>query len=192
MKTNREKYCIYLSLMQTKDAAAIAKLFPNGVPHQLYGVGHFSLRVFDVLHVSRHRNGFYELGPDRRITSADVAEVMKYATEWTPPKEDDVLVHYRYSETHGKVQGAFNLKKITPAEGLAWTAQELESEIQRRKALYEPREGHQPCQYCQKQTPIESLVPATITYRSHGGLQKKNGMYCSSACASYDQMGHEG
>jgi hypothetical protein len=192
MRTNREKYDLYLSLMKTKDAAAIAKLFPNGVPSQFYGVGHYTLRVFDVLSVSRYRAGFYERGPDSRVTSSDVAAVTKYANEWTPPKDDEVLVHYQYSETHGRVQGAYSIKKITPSEGMAWKAEDLEAEIQRRKALYEPREGHQPCQYCGKQQPIDSLVSGTVTYRSHGGLQTKKGMYCSSACASHDQMGHEG
>jgi len=195
VKTNREKYDHYCGLIAAKDAEAIAVLIPGGVAPQFYkigGVGGFETVPHQVTEVYRSRRGFFVKSAPDRISKADLEAAIKHATEWTMPSAEEIYVGYAYSEPYGRVTGAEQLCKFVDNPRMAWDAQCLIPEIERRKELYAPREGCKPCQYCQKQTPENTLIPRTIYYRDRGGLATKVGMYCSLACGGNDQCGHEG
>lgn len=192
MKTNREKYDHICGQIASKDQAAISELLPNGVPPQFHVIEQYEAKPITVTNVSRHRRGFYVKGADARITKKDIEEADAALASWAAPSLDDIMVGYSYKQTYGTVSGAYAYPKIGGDVMLAWDAAALAPEIERRHALYAPREGHEPCAYCRKQTSSELMVSHTIHYRDRGGLAKKIGRYCSSTCGGYDQMGHEG
>jgi hypothetical protein len=192
MKTNREKYDHICGQIAAKDQAAIRELLPDGVPAQFYTIEQYEAKPVSVTEVRRYRRGFYVKGADARITKKDLEEVGAVLEGWARPAMDDIVVGYSYKQTYGTISGAHAYPKIGGDATLAWNAKALAPEIERRRALYAPREGHEPCTYCRKQTPSGSMVNHTIHYRDQGGLKKKTSRYCSPTCGGYDQMGHEG
>lgn len=192
MKTNREKYDHICDQIASKDQAAIAELLPDGAPAQFYTIEQYEAKPITVTNVCRYRRGFYVKGADARITKKDIEEADAVLANWAAPALDDIMVGYSYKQTYGAVSGAHAYPKIGLDAMLAWDAEVLSPEIERRRALYAPREGHEPCTYCRKQTPSGSMVSGTILYRDLGGLARKTCRYCSPTCHGYDQMGHEG
>ena len=192
MRTNREKYDFYLVEIRTKDAAAIAALILGGVPTQFFSIKNYAATPIEVTGFSVYRRGIYAHAEDDRVTKDEVATAMKCAAEWVAPTLDEIMVSYKDQCGYGTVTGAHPYGKIESDPMMAWTAEALEPEIERRRALYAPRDGHKPCNYCQKQTPEGDLVSATIYYRERGGSRTKVGQYCSGQCAGNDQCGHEG
>lgn len=192
MRTNREKYDHICGQVAAKDRAAIDALLPDGAPAQFFTIAHYEAKPIAVTNVSRYRRGFYVKGADARITKKDIEEADAVLAGWVAPALDDLFVHYSYKQTLGTVSGAYPYPKIGDDVMLAWAAEALSPEIERRRALYADREGHEPCAYCRKQTPSTSMVSHTIYYRDRGGLAQKTCRYCSATCGGYDQMGHEG
>lgn len=192
MRTNREKYDHICGQIVAKDQAAIRELLPAGVPSQFHTIEQYQAKPIPVTGVSRYRRGFYVKNADARITKKDVEEADATLSSWAAPALDEIMVGYSYKQTYGTVSGAHPYPKIGSDHMLAWDAEALIPEIDRRRELYAPREGHEPCAYCRKQTPSSSMVSHTIHYRDRGGLAKKVGRYCSATCGGYDQMGHEG
>jgi hypothetical protein len=193
MKTNREKYDYYCGIIDRMDEEAIAGLLPGAMPSQFFTISQYEAKPVAVTGVERgFRRGFYRKDPPTRIMLADVELAKKIAEEWAAPTMDDIYVFYSEKGQYGTASGAHPYSKIGSDPLLAWTAEALAPEIERRRALYAPRDGHQPCAYCRKQTPEGEMVPHTIHYRDRGGLAKKVGQYCSAQCGGYDQMGHEG
>lgn len=193
MKTNYEKYCHYLAQIEAKDAAELAALFPNGFPSKFFCVGQYSADVRHVTGIRKYRKGVFRPDPSTKITRSDVAAAIQALETWVAPSMDELSVYYTYSQKFGAASGAEKLSKINAGDGMAWTAEALEPEIRRRKELYEPREGHEPCAHCGKQNAPQDMVPGVVIYRMNGGVQRKTQMYCKDKlCASYDQMAHEG
>ncbi|SDC70264.1 hypothetical protein SAMN05428966_102148 [Massilia sp. PDC64] len=192
MKTNREKYDHICSQIAAKDQAAIDVLLPGGVPTQFHTIEQYQAKPITVTSVGRYRRGFYVKGAEARITKKDIEEADATLANWVAPALDDIMVGYSYKQTYGTVSGAYQYPKIGGDVTLAWDAEALSPEIERRRALYAEREGHEPCAYCRKQTPSGSMVSGTIYYRDIGGLAKKTCRYCSPTCHGYDQCGHEG
>lgn len=192
MKTNREKYDHICIEIVAKDQAAINALLPNGVPAQFYTIEQYEAKPVIVTEVRRYRLGFYVKGTDSRIMKKDVEEAGAVLDNWTMPALDDIVIGYSYQQTYGAISGAHAYPKIGGDAMLAWSAEALAPEIERRRELYAPRDGHEPCTYCRKQAPSASMVNHTILYRDRGGLARKTCRYCSPACGGYDQMGHEG
>lgn len=192
MRTNREKYEFYRAQIVAKDAAAIAALIPDGVPTQFYAIKKYAAVPVEVTGAKVYRRGIYAPNADERMTKIDVANAQKCAEEWQAPTIEDVMVHYREVQDYGTVTGAHPYGKIDSDPMMAWTPEELAPEIERRRALYAPREGCKPCQYCRKQHPENELVSAKIFYRDQGGSKTKVGQYCSGTCAGHDQCAHEG
>jgi hypothetical protein len=192
VKTNREKYDYICGQIAAKDQAAIRKLLPDGVPDQFHAIAQYEAKPIAVTNVGRYRRGFYAKGVDARITKRDVEEASATLASWAAPALDDIMVGYSYKQACGTVSGAHPYPKIGGDVTLAWDAEALSPEIERRRELYAEREGHEPCAYCRKQTPSTSMVNHTIYYRDRGGLAQKIGRYCSPTCGGYDQMGHEG
>lgn len=192
MKTNREKYDHYCNLIAARDAEAIKTLLPQGVPGQFFTIAEYEAKPIAVTGVRRYRHRFYVKGALDRITKADVETARQVAEEWVAPLPEEIFVHYNYKQTHGTVSGAYPYPKIGTDVSLAWQADSLAPEIERRRALYAPRDGHKPCAYCRKQTPEREMVSGTIYYRDRGGSTRKTCLYCSGTCHGYDQCGHEG
>lgn len=192
MKTNREKYDYYCNLIAARDAEAIKAFLPNGVPPQFFTIEKYEARPIDVTGVNRYRRGFYVKAADARITRKDVDSAANIANDWDAPAPTDIMVHYSYKQTYGTVSGAHPYPKIGDDVSLAWDAEALMPEIERRRELYADRDGHKPCTYCRKQVPEQNMVSRTIFYRDHGGSARKTCMYCSEQCGYYDQCGHEG
>lgn len=192
MRTNREKYDHICDQIAAKDQAAILALLPDGVPGQFYTIEQYEAKPIAVTNVRRHRLGFYVKSADARIMKNDIEEAEAVLTDWADPALVDIMVGYSYKQNYGTVSGAYPYPKIGGDVTLAWDAEALAPEIERRRALYADREGHEPCTYCRKQTPSGSMVNHTIHYRDQGGLKKKTCRYCSPTCGGYDQMGHEG
>jgi len=198
VRTNREKYEYYRAIIEAKDAEAIASLIPSGIPTTLFTIKNYEAEPIEVTSVGIYRRGIYTPDADTRITKDEVALAKKTAEEWVAPTLEDINVHYGFTQTYGadsrtaRVSGAYKYTKIQESSDLAWSAEELEPEIARRRELYAPRDGHAPCDYCRKQTPTDSLVSRTIYYRDRGCSRSKVGRYCSDQCGYYDQCGHEG
>lgn len=192
MKTNREKYDHICDQIKARNSAAIRELLPDGVPEQFYAINGYSANPVAVTEVRRHMPGFYVKPADSRIMTKDIDDATAALEAWVKPTLDDIMVHYSEKKTYGNISGAYPYPKIGSDAGMAWTAEALAPEIERRRALYAEREGHDPCTYCRKQTPSGSMVSRTIYYRNRGGLAQKTCRYCSPACGGYDQMGHEG
>lgn len=192
MKTNAEKFSYYCGQIKAKDAEAIAALIPGGVPSQFFVIRQYEAKPVTVTGLGVYRRGVYELSARDRITKAEVAQVQAMLESWEAPALADVLIHYREEGGFGTATGAHKHGKIEADPLLAWTAEELAPEIERRYALYSPREGHTACAYCRKQTLDADLVSRKIFYRDISGPSTKTGKYCSDQCGGYDQMGHEG
>lgn len=192
MKTNREKYEHYRTSVVERDAAVIASLLPAGVPNHFYTILNYEAVPVEVTHVDVWRRGLYAHDEGDKVTKVEVAHAQKCADEWVAPTLESIHVHYKDRRGYGTVTGAHLYSTIESDPMMAWTADALAPEIERRRALYAPREGCKPCQYCRKQHPENELVSAKIFYRDRGGLQTKIGQYCSGQCAGYDQCGHEG
>lgn len=192
MRTNREKYDHLCGQIAAKDQAAIKALLPDGVPSQFHTIEQYAAKPIAVTGVQRYRRGFYVKADDARITKQDLQDASAALDSWAMPALEDLFVYYSYKQTYGVVSGAYPYPKIGADVSLAWEAEALMPEIERRRALYAPREGHEPCAYCRKQTPSASMVSGTILYRDIGGLARKTCRYCSATCHGYDQMGHEG
>lgn len=47
------------------------------------------------------------------------------------------------------------------------------------------------CAYCQKEVPEEKAIESEIVYLQGPNVARKVKKYCSTRCASYDQMAHE-
>lgn len=192
MKTNRDKYEHYRQIIEAKDAEAIAVLLPNSLPEQFYRIEGYEAVPTDVTSLGICHLGIYKPFADQRMTKIEV-EVAKFAAEnWECPTLNSIEVFFSYKQKYGTVTGARSYWDLEADPAIAWSAEELQPEIERRRALYAPREGCKPCQYCQKQTPENDLIPHKIFYRNAGGSATKTGLYCSSQCGGYDQMGHEG
>jgi hypothetical protein len=192
MKTNREKYDHICGQIADKDQAAILALLPDGVPGQFHTIDQYEAKPIAVTGISRYRRGFYVKDAEARIMKKDVEEANAALASWAAPALGDIMVGYSYKQTYGTVSGAHPYPKIGGDVMLAWDAEALLPEIERRRALYAPREGHEPCAYCRKQAPSASMVSGTIIYRDIGGVARKTCRYCSPNCHGNDQMGHEG
>lgn len=192
MRTNREKYEHYCAEIAAKDSVAIAALLPDGVPSQFYTIQGFEAAPSEVSHIGVSRRGIYKHDESDRVSKAEVELAMKYAEEWVAPTLDSIYVHYKKKEAYGSVSGAHPYNKIGADANMAWLADDLAGEIERRRELYAPREGHTACDYCRKQHPTESLVSRKIFYRDQGGSRTKIGKYCCDQCGYNDQCGHEG
>lgn len=192
MKTNREKYEHYCAEIEAMDRAAIAALIPVAPTH-FYEIRNFEAVPVEVTHqTASHRRGIYKHDESDRVTKIEVAVAEKHLAEWTAPTLDTIFVHYKEKRTYGVVSGAHPYSKIDAAVDMAWRAEDLAVKIERRRELYAPRDGHQPCGYCQKQVPEQSLISGRIFYRESGRTREKTGKYCSATCHHYDQCGHEG
>lgn len=102
--------------------------------------------------------------------------------------------------------GLYKLSDITPEKGLAFNEADLQAESTRRRELYAPREGCEPCAYCRKQTPINQLIKSKIIgrgrkqvwnswknrYENKGCVTEEYLKFCSEKCASNEQMAREG
>lgn len=192
MKTNRDKYEQYRLVIEEKDTAAIAALIPNGVPSQFYRIEQYEAVPTAVTGLSIYRRGIYKPAADERMTKIEVECAKQCAESWKHPQLSDILVGYEYKQKIGTVRGAHPYSKIEDDPVLAWTFDELQPEIERRRALYAPREGCKACAYCRKQTPESEMVKCKIFYRDICGSATRFGLYCSSQCGGYDQMGSEG
>jgi hypothetical protein len=191
MRTNREKYEYYCAEIEAKDRAAIAALVPV-TPSQFYTIRAYEAVAVEVTGLGVHRSGIYKHDESDRVTKAEVELAARHAAEWVAPTLDTLFVHYRDRQAIGTVTGAHPYSKIEADAGMAWQAENLAPEIERRRALYAPRDGHTACAYCRTQTPTDRLVSRTIYYRDRGGSQTKVGQYCTDQCGYYDQCGHEG
>lgn len=192
MKTNRDKYEHYRLAIEEKDMAAIAALIPNGVPAQFFRIEEYEAVATVVTGLSVYHRGIYKPAADDRMTKVEVECAKQAAENWMAPTLEEILVGFSYKVKFGNVTGAHKYSKIEADPGLAWSAEELQPEIERRRALYAPREGCKACEYCRKQAPESEMVKHKIFYRDVGGSATKVGLYCSSQCGGYDQMGHEG
>lgn len=195
MKTNRDKYEHYRQIITNNDAEAISELLPNGVPRQFFQIEAYEAKAITVSGLSVYHRGIYTPDAGEKMTKAEVECAKQAAENWQAPTLDEILVCFLYKQKYGTVTGAHKYSKMQddPAiTSVAWTAEELQPEIERRRSLYAPRDGCKACEYCRKQTPEIEMVKHTIFYRDVGGRATKTGLYCSSQCGGYDQMGHEG
>lgn len=191
MRTNREKYEHYRAGIESGDRQAIAELIPVA-PAQFYIIRNFEAVPIEVTHLGVRHRGIYKHDESYRITKAEVEQAKQCAEDWAEPTPDTIFVYYREKQSYGVVTGAHQFSKIGTAPDMAWQAGDLAPEIERRRELYAPRDGHTECGYCRKQTPTESLINHMIYYRDQGGSKTKIGKYCSAQCGYHDQCGHEG
>jgi hypothetical protein len=191
MRTNREKYEHFCAEIAARDHQIISALIPV-VPAQFYTIQRFEAVSNEVTHIGVYRRGIYKHDESDRVTRDELVMAKNHLDEWTAPTLDSIQVHYRQKQSYGTVTGAHPYLKIDAATDMAWLADDLAAEIERRRELYAPRDGHQPCGYCQKQTADQSLVNGTIFYRESGRTREKTGKYCSATCHHHDQCGHEG
>lgn len=192
MRTNRDKYEHYRQIIANNDAEAISGLLPNGVPQQFFQIEEYEAKAIIVSGLSVYHRGIYTPGAGEKMTKAEVECAKQAAENWQAPTLDDILIGYSYKQKYGTVTGAHKYSKMEADPGLAWTAEELTPEIERRRALYAPREGCKACAYCRKQAPESEMVKCKIFYRDIGGSATRVGLYCSAQCGGYDQMGSEG
>ena len=189
--TNREKYEDYCAEIEAKDRAVIAALIPVAPPC-FYIIRAFDVVPVEITHLSAEHRGLYKHDESDRVTKAEVELAAKLAVDWVAPTLDTLFVHYIERKESYTVTGAHPYRTIESDDGMAWRAESLVPEIERRRSLYAPREGHTACAYCRIQTPDEKLVSRTIYYRDQGGSKTKVVQYCTSQCGYYDQCGHEG
>jgi len=192
MTTNKKKFADAWQIIDGRDAASIADRFPNGLPPQFFRVGKFSADAINVTGARRGYPGYRKGGADK-VLNADVDAVMRLLENWHIPTEGETFISYQEDRPYGRISGAECLLKINAGKDLAWTVEQLQPEIDRRKELYEPREGNAPCAYCGKQNPPKNMIEGVVIYRMQKGIGRKTGMYCKDKpCATHDQMGHEG
>lgn len=114
-----------------------------------------------------------------------------------------VFIHYvQGSFCHG----AHRYNTITERSNIAFHEADLESRATINRELYAPREGHQQCDYCGKQTAIDKLIKKKIfgrgrkpVWNSRKGIYEEKAClteqflnFCSGTCAGNEQMSREG
>lgn len=191
MKTNREKYEHYCAQIAAGDDQAIAELIPV-MPACFYLIRSFEAVPVEITNFGVYHKGLYKHAESDRIKKSEVELAKQYADAWDEPTFDTIYIYCRDKTSFGTVTGAHPFSKIDATPDMAWKPEDLTAEIERRRELYAPRDGHTACGYCQKQTPTENLVDRMIYYRDQGGSKSKIGKYCSAQCGSHDQCGHEG
>ena len=90
----------------------------------------------------------------------------------------------------GNTSTGIKLKELDDGKA-SLIPEELEPEIARLKALYNCKEGQFKCGYCGKATDEDKKVKDVVIARQYPGMRKEFD-YCSTKCASYNQMAHEG
>lgn len=137
-----------------------------------------------------------------KVTKKDVENLLDWINNFDKCKYS---IHFGYSSNHtyGVSSGAYSYETIEKDKNLSLNRDEL-IEIQKElNILYAPKDGYQPCSYCRKQTPIESMVKYKIIFQSSRPcmssktgykkiIDEKINLYCSKECGVHDQMAHEG
>jgi len=129
----------------------------------------------------------------KRPTKKNVEEIITYNNSYFPTK-DHIMFFYTYSYGDGSgVEGADTLVDIISSERISFNKEDLVPELKKMKELYEPREGHIKCHYCDRQRLPKDIHQKTIISRMYSNCESPLRNYCNDRpCASYDQMGSEG
>jgi len=194
MRTNLEKFKYYMDLLNQKAQPFIDSKFPCGKPEKLFVLNGYShIQECQITSIK------YDFGwiNEEKPTKADIEDVKTYLNSALEFTDDKIVLFYEYRIGDHKVSGAYRLNRILNEKHLAFTYDELTGELQRRKELYEPREGYIKCSYCWKQNPPENTVYDKLIFRDWDGrkqfVNEKELPYCKDKpCASHDQMAHEG
>lgn len=111
--------------------------------------------------------------------------------------ELEYLINYEYFVPI-KITGAFLFNETILSEDgnyynksndLYSSLEEAEKKHLELKEIYGKKEGYRPCEYCRKQVKIENLIHDKIYIRKSGWVEMD---FCSTQCASYEQMSREG
>lgn len=148
----------------------------------------------------RSINKPYLIDDSKRPTNKHITQYAEYI-DLINKAERRVIVKYKDTGS-----GAYRYNEIKPEQGLAFLQKDLEEESTRRRELYAPREGYEPCAYCRKQAPIENLIQHKIygrdrkqvwngwkgRYESKAYVTERYMKFCSAKCAGNEQMSREG
>lgn len=127
---------------------------------------------------------------NKKPTKKDLQRLLEWHTRFSP-KEENIFLHYTYAADYGKISGAHNLVKLKNDTRISFNKEDLVPILNELQAIYAPKDGHQACTYCGKQTPIEQMIDYTIIARQYPNMRKTS-KYCSKICGANDQMAHEG
>lgn len=189
MRTNLEKFNHWKSLLEEK--AMILLISELGqVPEQIWEIGsqrnEYEPEPWTVTgtRVSHVRGTYFKKRP-----SKDQVELMRSACD-EPIAADAVILEVQYARpTGGTTTMAFTLA----AKGEKWqlNASEWADKVLELQDLYILKDDQFSCAYCRKATDHNKKVTSAVIARQFPGMRKEFD-YCSSQCAAYNQMAHEG
>ena len=99
---------------------------------------------------------------------------------------------YALRKDSGSWSASWKLSDIQESSKMAFSEAELQPELERRRALYELKDGQIHCQYCHKAVDEKSAISYRVISYANYGSRGRLGKYCSRDCANFDQMAHEG
>ena len=189
MRTNKEKYDHYRKIYLEREAWCVKNFFKDGVPEIIYELNMKGISEKTVTGVSFYNSAAY---PDDKPTRVQVAAIKELAENPTIDY-DEIRLEYK----QGDCSGADKYSKILAKDYCSFERATLEPKLEENLKKYTVGENQFACAYCQKAVNNTDKVTSTLIYRSRDRFGKAyvardDRDYCSSQCASYDQMGHEG
>lgn len=123
----------------------------------------------------------------KRPTREQIRDLMDVG----PVSEDEAFISITKEGAQTCQMMAVTLSKLCQSENHFLKQEDAEARSRFLKDVYIPKFGQFACRYCGKATDNDKKYVGTVFARQYpGGRQKFD--YCSTRCASYDQMAHEG
>ena len=195
--TNLEKYKMYEIIVDDIGDKFCISHFPDGFPEKIYEIS---------VNFTKYENGYFiregivtdvgysfrgELRKpwfDKRPSRKDVEKIKEMSEKILTEVLDknNIFIHLRLENT----TWATSLEALDNGKA-SLDEDSLILERERLIEKYIPKEGQFKCSYCGCATDDNMKLTEEIISRQYRNFRKKFD-YCSSKCASHDQMAHEG
>ncbi len=188
MTTNKQKYDQYYAIFERAEKEYLSGIFPNGLPEKIYTLGRTEMEEREVTGCHIFINGIYK--SSEKMSNIEVGHIRAFVENMSFSL-DDVRVSYTQKYNTYYVSGSVKYSEIMAGGMLSFDRSALE---EKQKANYEKfhlKDGDIPCAYCGKAIPETSAIKDYVIARQYQNYRKEF-LYCSSQCASYNQMAHEG
>lgn len=198
--TNLEKWNSYYKLIEQRNTAFINTNIPN-IPEKIYEVcknGEIKeLSVTDVYCSNKLHHG-------DKVTRKQVEEIKKYYDNPQELSISDIRIGWTRKDNIGICSSAIKFKEL---DGKYFTdIKKAKEEADKLSVIAKKEEDllasgdYVRCAYCSKIIAIKDAYSSSLIfqnskfdgYRTIKFVDSKTNLYCSSKCASYDQMAHEG
>ena len=188
MTTNKQKYDQYYAIFEQAEKEYLSGLFHNGLPEKIYALGKTEMEEREVTGCHIFKNGIYK--SSEKMSNVEVGHIRAFVENMSFSL-DDVRISYKQKYSTYAVSGAVKYSEVMAGEMLSFDRSVLEEKQKANYEKYHLKDGDIPCTYCGKAIPKTSAIKDYVIARQYPG-GRKDFLYCSGQCASYNQMAHEG